>query len=250
MRIAVLCDIHGNLAALAAVAADLAVVEPDVVVVGGDLAANGARPAEVIDFVRERGWSSILGNTDEMLWRPELLEELLQRAPGRGHLRRILFEDVAPYTAARLGPERVAWLRQLPRSWSGGGVTVCHASPHDVWRAPPADAPDEELESVFGVVATPVVVYGHIHRPFVRRTPTRTIVNAGSVSLSYDGDTRAGYAVVDRHEAHIRRVPYDVEAEARRLVDGGHPHGDWLGRILRTGRYHAPAPPLRSNPSQ
>ncbi|MGD9903357.1 MAG: metallophosphoesterase [Vicinamibacterales bacterium] len=243
MRTAVVSDIHGNLSALAAVAADLAGIAPDVVVIGGDLVANGARPAEVVDFVRERRWPAVLGNTDEMLWRPELLEPLLARAPGRGQLRRLLFDEVAPFTASLLGAERLAWLRRLPQSWSGGGVTVWHASPNDLWRAPLADAAAEDLASVFGVADTKVVVYGHIHHPFVRLVPPRTIVNAGSVGLSYDGDTRAAYAVVDERGAFIRRVAYDVPAEARRLVDGGHPRGDWLARILLSGRYLPPGPP-------
>jgi putative phosphoesterase len=185
MRVAVLSDIHGNMTALEAVAADLQTLAPDTVVIGGDLCANGASPAEVIDYVRERSWPVVLGNTDEMLWRPEQLSDLLSRAPGRGGLRRMLFEQVAPFTAKRLGPERLAWLRRCPLSWSAHGVTVWHASPRDLWRAPMADATNGELEAVFGAAGTSVVAYGHIHRPFVRALAEMTIVNTGSVSLSY-----------------------------------------------------------------
>src|SRR5437870_10090875 len=74
MRLAVLSDIHGNLTAFEPVLADLkSVVAPDLVVHGGDLAANGARPAEIVDAIRDLGWPGVCGNTDEMLWRPELL---------------------------------------------------------------------------------------------------------------------------------------------------------------------------------
>jgi hypothetical protein len=34
---------------------------------GGDLAAGGCRPAEVVDLVRQLGWPGIVGNTDELL---------------------------------------------------------------------------------------------------------------------------------------------------------------------------------------
>lgn len=242
MRVAVVSDTHGNMTALAAVVADLETVAPDVVVIGGDLAANGASPAEVVDVIREREWPTVLGNTDEMLWRPDLLTDLLRRAPARGNLRRVLFEHVAPFIAARLGPDRLDWLRRLPRSWSAEGVTVWHASPTDLWRAPLADAADDELESVFGAAGTPVAVYGHIHRPFVRTLQGMTVVNAGSVSLSYDGDPRAAYAVIDESGAAIRRVAYDVEAEVRRLRASGHPCCDWLVHVMRTGEYVAPGP--------
>ncbi|PYU57499.1 MAG: YfcE family phosphodiesterase, partial [Acidobacteria bacterium] len=68
MRVAIVSDIHGNRRALEAVVADLQQIAPDVVVHGGDLAAGGAHPAEIIDQVRSLGWPGVRGNTDEMLW--------------------------------------------------------------------------------------------------------------------------------------------------------------------------------------
>jgi putative phosphoesterase len=68
MRIAVVSDLHGNLAALEAVAEDLERERVDLVVHGGDLVTTGPRPAEVLDRVRELGWAGVVGNTDEMLW--------------------------------------------------------------------------------------------------------------------------------------------------------------------------------------
>ena len=46
MRIAVLCDIHGNLPALQAVLAELEEAGVDLIVFGGDVAASPMRPAE------------------------------------------------------------------------------------------------------------------------------------------------------------------------------------------------------------
>jgi len=70
MRTAIVSDIHGNLNAFEAVLADLRATLPDVILHGGDLAAGGARPAEVIDRVRSLGWQGVLGNTDELLYKP------------------------------------------------------------------------------------------------------------------------------------------------------------------------------------
>jgi len=67
-RIAVVSDIHGSLAALDAVAEDIALQGPDLVVHGGDLVLNGPGPADVVDRIRELGWPGVMGNTDEMLW--------------------------------------------------------------------------------------------------------------------------------------------------------------------------------------
>src|SRR5437763_8478971 len=99
MRLAVLSDIHGNLTAFEAVLADLkSVVAPDLVVHGGDLAANGARPAEIVDAIRDLGWPGVCGNTDEMLWRPELLSDLELKARTKNGLMRVPVYDRAPTT--------------------------------------------------------------------------------------------------------------------------------------------------------
>ena len=47
-RVAATYDVHGNLPALEAVLADLESVDPDLIVVGGDVVA-APRPAEVLD---------------------------------------------------------------------------------------------------------------------------------------------------------------------------------------------------------
>ncbi len=42
------------------------------------------------------------------------------------------------------------------------------ASPGNLWRAPMSDAAEKELSATYGYLGAAVVVYGHIHRPFVR----------------------------------------------------------------------------------
>ena len=59
MRIAIVSDIHGNLAALDAVSADLAQHDPNLVIHLGDLAVLGPRPAAVIDRIQELGWPGV-----------------------------------------------------------------------------------------------------------------------------------------------------------------------------------------------
>jgi putative phosphoesterase len=240
MRIAIVSDIHGNLTALEAVLADLRLSSPDVVFHGGDLAANGARPAEVVDRIRDLGWRGVCGNTDEMLWAPEELRKLAAKSPKLQSLLATL-EEMIPPTCATLGEERVHWLQTLPILQRQDPIALVHASPNDLWRAPLATASDAELQSVYGSLEAPIAVYGHIHHPFVRRLETITVANTGSVSLSYDGDSRASYLLVDGRNVMIRRVEYDLECEADLLLRSGLPHAGWLCRILRVGRYLPPA---------
>ena len=75
MRIAIVSDIHGNRTAFEAVLADLRETAPDLILHGGDLADGGASPVEIVDRIRDLGWQGVVGNTDEMLFRPESLEE-------------------------------------------------------------------------------------------------------------------------------------------------------------------------------
>ncbi|MEZ4837401.1 MAG: metallophosphoesterase family protein [Caldilineaceae bacterium] len=62
MKLAVLADIHGNLPALEAVVAELDRIEPDFVVVDGDLINPVPYSAEVLDFVRATDWAVVRGN--------------------------------------------------------------------------------------------------------------------------------------------------------------------------------------------
>jgi Icc-related predicted phosphoesterase len=135
MRIAVVSDIHGNLRALEAVLKDLKEIAPDVVVHGGDLAANGAHPAEIIDRIRSLGWPAVCGNTDEMLWVPERLAEMAVRYLKLAAIFRS-FQEMVPAMQAAIGTERISWLQTLPHRHSLEGITVIHASPDDLWRAP------------------------------------------------------------------------------------------------------------------
>ena len=80
MRIAMVSDIHGNLTAFEAVLADLRETSPDLILHGGDLAHGGASPAEIVDRIRELAWPGVLGNTDEMLFRPESLQEFASQS--------------------------------------------------------------------------------------------------------------------------------------------------------------------------
>jgi predicted phosphodiesterase len=238
MRVAVVSDIHGNFTALEAVIADLKQLSPDVVDQGGELLGGGVRQAELVDRVRDLGWPGVYGNADEMLWNPDRLALQLQ-APALQRVREVVFDHITA-TLDAIGTERLGWLRSLPTRWSGGGLTVVHAGPDDPWRSPSADASDDELLNTYGPLGTARVVYGHIHRAFVRRLPAFVIANSGSVSLSYDGDPRAAYAVVDDDEIVIRRVEYDIEREAASLIDMKYPHAAWIGEMLRKGAYVPP----------
>lgn len=88
------------------------------------------------------------------------------------------------------------------------------------------------------------MVYGHIHRPFVRQLEAFTVANSGSVGLTWDGDPRASYLMIDGTRAQVRRVEYDVERDAFDLHGIRYPHASWLAEMRRLGSYLPPPAPV------
>jgi predicted phosphodiesterase len=252
MRIAIVSDIHGNLTAFEAILADLRETAPDLIFHGGDLADGGARPAEIVDRIRALGWPGVVGNTDELLFRPASLAEFASQSTQTLQPVFAAVEEMAASTREALGAERLAWLQGLPRTLVHGPMALLHASPESLWRAPSPEAADAELEQVYGPLGQPIAVYAHIHRSYIRNVrgvrrlagipgvSGMVVANTGSVSLSYDGDRRSAYLLLDELEPVIRRVEYDVDKELKALSESGLPHADWIARTIAAGRPQMP----------
>jgi len=244
VRTAIISDIHGNLAALEAVLADLQITAPDLVLHGGDLADNGSSPVEIIDIIRSAGWRGVVGNTDEMLSTPVAFEQFAGQLPALETIWAPL-REMAAFTRDLLGADRLAWLRELPQTQVHGAVALVHATTGSRWRSPLMQATDVELEQAYQDVPQPTVVYGHIHTPFIRHliNPTqagRCIANSGSVGQPHDGDNRAAYLLLDDSVPTIRRVEYAVDRELKALSVSGLPHANWVKRIIQTASPQMP----------
>ncbi|CAN5631149.1 metallophosphoesterase family protein [soil metagenome] len=218
MRIAILSDIHGNLPALEAVQADLAEQSPDQVWCGGDLGWTGAWASECIERVRATEWPTIKGNTDVWITGdPQSVD-----APGeREELQRVA-------AAHDISDDDARWLIGLPLGHSGpGSILLVHGTPQSPFDAPMPDASPSDFAPYEN--AATLVVYGHVHRAFLRRLADGTLVcNTGSVGLPADGDT-ASYLVIDRDGPDLtirhRRVAFDRKAAAQGARDIGGPLG-------------------------
>jgi predicted phosphodiesterase len=241
MRVAVLSDIHGNLTAFEAVLADIRQCSPDLVLHGGDLADAGSSPIEIVDRLRDLGWQGVMGNTDEMLVAPDSLEDFASQSSAPPALWAAV-RRIASATRDMLGEKRLAWLSELPRVKTQEGFALVHATPESCWRAPAAEATDAELESIYGSLGRPDVVFGHTHRPFVRDIAgyPKLLINTGSVGLPYDGDPRASYLILDEGTPSIRRVEYNLQKELTALASSDLPGASWTAKMLRTSSPQMP----------
>ncbi|GAB4423654.1 MAG: metallophosphoesterase family protein [Chloroflexi bacterium OHK40] len=248
MKIAVLADIHGNLAALHALIEDLDTWAPDMVIVAGDTVNRGPLSRACLDLVlrmrAERGWHVIRGNHEGyvLTYEREHRRSDFPTSGPRFELSRIiawthrqLADQIDPIAAL---PE------QLVLDIDGEALVVYHASVRHNRDGIVAHSPNDELRAQIDPGAA-VFCVGHTHMPFVRRLDGTLVVNAGSVGLPFDGDTRPAYVRLTRGRsgwsARIVRVPYDVGVTARAFVESGMleavgSFGRIMLRELHTGR--------------
>ncbi len=198
MGVAALYDIHGNLAALEAVLAEI----PDdaTIVVGGDVCAGGDRPSETLGRLRGLGgrvrW--VRGNADRELY------------PGEGGL---VPEALVEATRGRLSEDEIAFLHGLPETQQVGDVLYCHASPRNDLDIFTERTPDESIAFLFEGLDAATVVCGHTHTQFERTVGGIRVVNAGSVGMAYEKEPGAYWLLDLVH----RRTPYDgAELKASR----------------------------------
>lgn len=223
MRVAVFSDVHGNVRALEAVLAEIEARGPfDAVVNGGDLAYGGPHPREAMDSLMRGGYPTVLGNTD--VW-------IAGMESGGG-------ETVA-WARRQLEPRHEAFIRGLPRAHridppGGPPLVVFHATPTSLSDLIVPDAPEEVVEKVFEQARARTVVYGHIHKAYVREVGGGMIVNTGAVGFPFDGIPKPSFAILrldaGRWRAENVRVTYDHESVAKELTASTHPEGRVFAR--------------------
>jgi len=225
MKIAVIADIHANLPALEAVLEDLDAWEPDRVFVAGDMVNRGPRPKECLRLIQkgqeEEDWFVIQGNHEEYV-----LDRDQPDDPREGPYFDWVYYSYWTYQA--LG-EDVAFVKELPHRITEdlgqrGSLFLLHASSLSNRGGIYPETKDEDLPHLIHPSPT-IMAVGHTHRAFVRTFRDTLIVNAGSVGLPFDGDTRAGYARITwrkgRWQGEIVRIPYDLKRAVRDFDETG-----------------------------
>jgi predicted phosphodiesterase len=242
-RVAVLSDVHGNLAALEAVRKAIKREKPDAVIVAGDHVMNGPDPVGVVDALREMeasGATIVQGNTDVAVADFDYSAAFPWFTDGIPDT----YVAAAEWAHDELGEDRIGWLRRLPSErrlmLDDTMVLACHASPGSQTQGFDTQLdPSVMLERISRTDAR-VICCGHTHLPEDRDLGWKIIVNDGSAGYVFDGDPTASWALVtldgDEIQTEIRRSEFDTMAVANAISARGLAGDVYRAATVRTGK--------------
>lgn len=236
MKIAIISDIHGNLEALKSTLKDIEKRNVDKIICLGDTIAKGTHPKECINLVKSYCDIVIQGNCDKYFsLQHNNLETINEQEQKR-----------IKWNQSMLNEEDKQYLLNLPFCYefymSGSLVRLFHATPEFNDR-PITNLDNIELKytmflptkNTISQNIADVVIYGHIHHPYMDKLYNKTIINVGSVGNSYDvirnpnkdsnvlETTKSNYLIIDGdygskiYNSDISfqfvKVPYDLNKE-------------------------------------
>ncbi len=228
MKIGIFSDVHANRQALAPVMERYRELGVDQLVCLGDTVGYGASPNECCDIVRQAADIAVLGNHD---------------AAVVGRMDYAFYYEACrhalDYHASILSEANQQWLAELPYEHREENRCYCHGSPLNL----------EDFDYIFSIEQAQgclpywddlaeITFIGHSHlckafalsrtevhavvaTRFQVRPDHKYIIGVGSVGQPRDYDNRASYTVFDTESLTFEylRVPYDIEASARKIFD-------------------------------
>ena len=242
MKVFVCSDVHGNVRALDAVLTVYRELSPCRLLFLGDAVGYGAHPDACLDRLLALPRSSyIMGNHD---WAVLDLSE-------REHFHREASTAIEWTVNALKGKYNDSFVKKFELTLENSEFRAAHGSP-----VHPEEFPYIfsvlHAEEVFKACDFSICFVGHTHvplvytsisgpkslepgKPFALDPSDRYIINPGSVGQPRDGDNRASFMIFDPDERTVtlHRHEYDIEAEAKDIVDAGLP--EWFAERLSRG---------------
>jgi protein phosphatase len=261
-RIAIISDIHGNLTALETVLDDIKRRGIKRIFCLGDVIGKGSHPHECLELVTKNCEVTIMGNTDDYFANVVKIDNP---------------DDI-------IGQERINWNKSLLEKsdydkfskfifsyefyMSGSLIRLFHASPISVYNEDAIYFGDyknkiklfKPTNKTVSKNMADIIIFGHVHIPFMERFYNHTLVNAGSVGNSIDHFrddkldankmeiTQASYIIIEgiygskeygeSFSVQFIRLPYDIEKELSESKNN--PEMDKYILELRDGYYRNP----------
>lgn len=238
MRIAIISDIHGNLEALKETLKDIEKRNVDKIICLGDIISKGIHSKECLELIRKNCDVILQGNCDKHFsTHYENIDDFKEVEK-----RRIIWNQ------SMLSNEEMKFLKTLPFCtefyMSGSLVRLFHAHPKVNNKAiTNLDSINTKLEmfrpteNTISQKVADVIVYAHIHQPYMDKLYNKTLINIGSVGNSFDvirndtkdsnvlETTKSNYLIIEgeygskKYDSDISfqfiKVPYDIDKELR-----------------------------------
>jgi protein phosphatase len=233
-RLAILADLHANLAATLAVHQDAARRGITEFWVLGDVVGKGPRPREVLEWTRAHASRVIQGNWDA-------------RVAGASHRP----QDLWP--RSKLSPEQLGYLEGLPygieEQFGGAWWRFVHASSRGLFhRLYPHSSLSDQIEAFapnpqLGLTQyADALVYADMHEALLLDVEGRPLINCGSVGNPLDS-TLPCYLILEFEEggpgysASYVRLTYNRDEEIRAAEASGMPFTREYVTELLTGAF-------------
>ncbi len=223
--IALLADIHGNLPALEAVLAFLAMKKIYAGIVLGDVVGYGPYPAECIERLKQTRLKVIKGNHDHGLASGHYVKGFSKTASW-----------ALEWSTSRVSQAQKDWLANLPPVLHGDGWLALHGAPLDptFFNAYVYEMTYERNLDFMQQKQLPLCFHGHTHLQGVyARKPghadqhyraeslalsdfPHALICPGAVGQPRDYRVGAQFAIYDKeqHIVHFHILPYNVEKVA------------------------------------
>ena len=238
MKIAIISDIHGNLEALKVTLKDIEKRNVDRIICLGDTIAKGIHPKECLDLIKEKCEIVLQGNCDAHF---SMEHEHIDKMPEQEQKR-------IKWNQSLINKEDREYLLKLPFCYefymSGSLVRLFHATPTVNNKAIlNVDSIETKYQmflpskNTVSQMKADVVIYGHIHHPYMDKIYNKTLINVGSVGNSFDvirnknkdsnvlETTKSNYLIMEgeynskEYNSDIAfqfvKVPYDIERELK-----------------------------------
>lgn len=238
MKIAIISDIHGNLEALKTTLKDIEKRNIDKIICLGDIIAKGVHPKECLELIKNNCEIVLQGNCD------------VHFSMEHGNIDKMpeIEQKRIKWCQSLINKKDREYLLQLPLChefyMSGSLVRLFHATPTVNNKA---IANTDSIETKYQMFlpsentksrnVADVVIYGHIHHPYMDKIYNKTLINIGSVGNSFDvvrnkekdsnvlETTKSNYLIIEgeygskEYSSDISfqfiKVPYDIEKELR-----------------------------------
>lgn len=235
-RIAIISDIHSNLEALKATFKDIEKRKVDKIICLGDIIAKGVHPKECLKLIREKCDIILQGNCDEHFsMEYKNIDEFNEEEQKR-----------IKWNQSLINKEDREYLLNLLFCYefymSGSLVRLFHATPvansQAVLNIDTIETKYKMFlpsENTISKEVADVVIYGHIHHPYLDKLYNKTLINVGSVGNSFDvirntakdskalETTKSNYLIIEGEYGskdyssdisfQFIKVPYDIKKE-------------------------------------